>query len=245
MSVDLQQAIALDYIPTFEAIATIPGEGGISVYRPERFSINELPASALSLDVLSAMLFSVVAAAPNPDGSAVDLDLTMVSVAALSQPGSPEEKRNKARQALLRAVCEHLLPRSAVDGTPFGGLRRLDDLIIFPFPGASPPNPPGQESPAGASSRKRTLDDRADKDLESLLGSLPVRRETSSMSGSAIPAGFLRTMVTPTKQLSDCSLAFRRDQLLLWGLPVVVPPQAQSLHYQHGRPSPKPSQERK
>ena len=42
-----------------------------------------------------------------------------------------------------------------------------------------------------------------------------------------------------------CSLAFGRDQLLLWGLPLVVPSQAQSLHYQHGRPTPKPSQERK
>ena len=28
-----------------------------------------------------------------------------------------------------------------------------------------------------------------------------------------------------------CSLAFRRDQLLLWGLPLVVPSQAQSLYY--------------
>ena len=132
MSVDLEKTIALDSIPTFEAIATIPGDRGISVYRPERFVLNhEHQASALSLDALVAMLFSVVAAAPNPDGSAVDLDLTMVSVAALSQPGSPEEKRQKARQAPLRAVC---------DGTPFGGLRRLDDLIVFPHPGASPPN---------------------------------------------------------------------------------------------------------
>ena len=181
----------------------IPSEGGISVYRPERFSINELQASALSFDALIATLLSVVAAAPNPDGSAIDLDLTMVSVAALSQPDSPEEKRQKARQALLRAVCEHLLPRSAADGTPIGGLRRLDDLIIFPFPGVSPPNPPGQEPPAEASSRKRILDDRSEEDLESLLGSLPARSETSSMSGSAIPAGSLRTMVTPTKQVSS------------------------------------------
>ena len=203
MSADLQQAIALDSIQTVEVIATIPGEGGISFYRPECFSINEIQASALSLDALIAILFSVVAAAPNPDGSEVDLDFTMVSVAALlSQPGSPEKKRQKARQALLRAVCEHLLPRSAADGTPFGGLRRLDDLIIFPFPGVSPLNPPGLEPPAEASSRKRTLEDRADEDLESLLGSLPARSETSSMSGSAIPAGSLRTMVTPTKQLS-------------------------------------------
>ena len=202
MNADLQQAIALDSIPTFEAIATIPGEGGISVYRPERFIINELQASALSLDARIAMLFSVVAAAPNPDGSAVDLDLTMVSAAALSQPGSPEEKRQKARQALLRAVCEHLLPQSAAGGTPFGGLRRLDDLIIFPFPGVSLPNPPSQEPPAEASSRKRILDDRADKNLESLLGSLPARSETSSMSRSAISAGSLRTMVAPTKQVS-------------------------------------------
>ena len=42
-----------------------------------------------------------------------------------------------------------------------------------------------------------------------------------------------------------CSLAFRPDQLLLWGLPLLVPSQAQSLHYQHGRPTRKPSQERK
>ena len=118
-------------------------EGGISVYRPERFVLNhEHQALALSLDALVAVLFSVVAAAPNPEGSAVDLYLTMVLVAALSQPGSPEEKRQKARQALLRAVCEHFLPRTAVDGTPFGGLCHLDDLIVFPHPGASPPNPP-------------------------------------------------------------------------------------------------------
>ena len=103
---------------------------------------HEHQASALSLDALVAMLFSAVASVPNPDGSAVDLDLTMVSVAALSQPGSPEEKRHKARQALLRAVCEHRLPRSAADGTPFGGLRRLDDLVVFPLPGVLPPNPP-------------------------------------------------------------------------------------------------------
>ena len=201
MSADLQQAIVLDYIPTFEAIATIPGEGGISVYRPERFSIKKR-TSGLSLILRCPERHSAVAAAPNPDGSAVDLDLTMVSVATLSQPGSPEEKRNKARQALLRAVCEHLPPRSSVDGTPFDGLCRLDDLIIFPFPGAPPPNPPGQEPPAGASSRKKTLDDRADEDLESLLGSLPARSETSSMSESAIPAGSLLTLVTPTKQVN-------------------------------------------
>ena len=143
MSVDLEKAIALDSNSTFEAIATTPGNGGISVYRPERFVLNhEHNASALSLNALVAMLFSVVAAAPNPDGSAVDLDLTMVSVAALSQPGSPEEKHQKARQALLRAVCEHLLLRTAAGGAPFGGLRRLDDLMVFPHPGASPPNPP-------------------------------------------------------------------------------------------------------
>ena len=209
MSVDLEKAIALDSIPTFEATATIPGDEGIFVYHPERFVLNhEHQASALSLDARVAMLFLVVAAAPNPDGSAVDLDLRMVLVAALSQPGSQEEKRQKARQALLRAVCEHLLPRTAADGTPFGGLRCLHDLIVFPRPGASPPNTPlpepsvqpGQEPPSNeASSRKRTLGDRAEDNLESLLGSLPTRSETSSMSESSPSPGSFRIMATPTK----------------------------------------------
>ena len=50
MSVDLQQVIDLDSIPTFEAIATIRGEGDISVNRPEPFMLDrEHQASALSL----------------------------------------------------------------------------------------------------------------------------------------------------------------------------------------------------
>ena len=63
-----------------------------------------------------------------------------------------------------------------------------------------------------------------------------------------LPRSLRRPPVLRTPRTSTvpyCSLAFRRDQLLLWGLPLVVPSQAQSLHYQHGRPSPKPSQERK
>ena len=63
-----------------------------------------------------------------------------------------------------------------------------------------------------------------------------------------LPRSLRRPPVLRTPRTSTvpyCSLAFRRDQLLLWGLPLVVPSQSQSLHYQHGRPSPKPSQERK
>ena len=48
--------------------------------------------SALSLDALVAMLVPVMAAAPGPDDPPADLDLMLVSDAALSQPGSPEEK---------------------------------------------------------------------------------------------------------------------------------------------------------
>ena len=48
--------------------------------------------SVLSLDALVAMLVPVMAAAPGSDTPAADLDLMLVSDAALSQPDSPEEK---------------------------------------------------------------------------------------------------------------------------------------------------------
>ena len=78
------------------------------------------------------MLVNVVATAPNSDGSATDLDLMMVSVTAVSLPGTPEGKCHEARQALLQAVCEHLLPRPAAAGTPFGSLRHFEDFIVLP-----------------------------------------------------------------------------------------------------------------
>jgi hypothetical protein len=210
MSVDPSKATAFDSIPEFEAIATIPGEGGISVYRPECFVLNhEHQASALSLDALTSMLYHVVAASPHPDGSAADLDLTMVTVAALSHPGSPEE--NKARQALLRAVSEHLLLTTTTDGTPFGGLRHQEDLIIFPHQGASPAipepgvsNEPHQDLHANEGpSRKRTLGDRDQDDLDSIVGNLKAGSEIGSLSETSLSTdASLRTMVTPIKQVS-------------------------------------------
>ena len=67
MSVDLEKAIALDSNSTFEAIAMTPGNGGISVYRPERFVLNhEHHASALSVNALVAMLFFGSGSSPRP-----------------------------------------------------------------------------------------------------------------------------------------------------------------------------------
>ena len=91
MSVDPAKAIAFEPIAKLESIAIIPGDGGLSIYNPERFVLNHKhQASSLSLDALVAMPVPVVASALSSDGSPVDLDLTVASVAAVSQPGSPE-----------------------------------------------------------------------------------------------------------------------------------------------------------
>ena len=196
MSVDLSKVMTFESVANFESLATTTGKRGIPIYRPERFVLNQKhQVSALSLDALVAMLVSVVAAASNSDGFSPDLDLMMVSVAALSQPGSSEEKCHKPRQTLLRVVCEHSLSRTEADGTPFGGLRRFEDFIVSPLPsdpqvspGIFSPNPPLPEShfePSperpfnGDLRRKRTLGDRCESGLESLLGSILIRSEVS------------------------------------------------------------------
>ena len=97
MSVALTNGIVFNSVAAFESITTVPGDGGTSIYRPKRFVLNHKhQASSISLDALVAMLVPVVAAAPTSDGSLIDLDLTMASIAAVSQPGSPEEKCRRA-----------------------------------------------------------------------------------------------------------------------------------------------------
>ena len=196
MSVDLSKAMAFESVASFESLATTPGEWAISIYRPERFVLNQKhQVSALSLDALVAILVSIVGAAPNSDGFSPDLDLMMVSVAALSQPGFSEKNHHKPRQTLPRVVCEHSLTRTEADGTPFGGLRRFEDFIVSPLPsdpqvppGVSSPNPPLPESHLepgpklpfnGALRRKRTFGDRCHAGLESLLGSILISSEVS------------------------------------------------------------------
>ena len=188
--------MTFESVANFESLATTPGRRGISISRPERFVLNQKhQVSALSLDALVAMHVSVVAAAPNSDGFSPDLDLMIVSVAALSQPGSSEEKCHKPRQILLRVVCEHSLPRTEADGTPSGGLRRFEDFVVSPLPfdpqvppGIFSPNPalpephfePSPELPfKGDLRRKRTVGDRCESGLESLLGSILIRSDVS------------------------------------------------------------------
>ena len=62
------------------------------------------------------------------------MGLTSVAAIALGGQGSPAENANQARRALLRTTCEHLLSYTGADGTPFGGLRRVGDIIVLPFP---------------------------------------------------------------------------------------------------------------
>ena len=165
--------------------------------------------SASSLDTLVAMLVPGVSAALNSDGSPAGLYLIMVSVSTVSQPGTPDKKRHNPRQTLLRAVCEHLLPRSAVAGTPFGG----QNFIVFPLPLTHKFNPPslrqihlhfshlsgpGPGFLTTATSRKSIFGDRAHAESESLLRGVATRSEASSGSASSASApSFLRTTVTP------------------------------------------------
>ena len=66
MSVDLSKVMVFESAASFESLATTPGERGISIYRPERFVLNQKhQVSALSLDALVAILVSIVGAAPN------------------------------------------------------------------------------------------------------------------------------------------------------------------------------------
>lgn len=62
-----------------------------------------------------------------------DLDLMAVSTIALGGEGSSEEKTNRARAALLRATCEHLVITIAAYGSPFGGLQHTGAFIVLPF----------------------------------------------------------------------------------------------------------------
>ena len=105
MSVDLSKAMTFESVANFESLATTPGKRGIPIYRPERFVLNQKhQVSALSLDALVAMLVSVVAAASNSDGFSPDLDLMMVSVAALSQP-VPQRKSAISRDKPFSGSC--------------------------------------------------------------------------------------------------------------------------------------------
>ena len=116
---------------------TIPGDEGISVYRPERFVLNhEHQASALYLDA-----FFGSGSSPQPGrlrgGPRLYDGLGRSPFATWFPGGKAPESTTGTSPGRVRASSS----ATVADGTPFGGLRCLDDLIIFHRPGVSPPNP--------------------------------------------------------------------------------------------------------
>ena len=149
--IDLSAATVFASPQEFEDTATTPGANGIRIYAPDRFvTRTQQRASDMSLDILTSVLLGAVAALPSTAEEEPALGLTSVLVIALGGQGSPAENENQARRALLRTTCEHLLAHTGADETPFGGLRRVGDIIVLPFP-----PPPTTAAPPSAAQLTR------------------------------------------------------------------------------------------
>ena len=80
----------------------------------------------MCLDLLMLILPHTVSALPNTEYEDQDLGLISASAIALGERSS-EDKARKARAAILRNTCNHLLSCTA------GGLKRLGDFSYSRF----------------------------------------------------------------------------------------------------------------
>ena len=110
------------------------------------------------------------------------------SAIALGGQGFMEEKKDRARAALLRATCQHLVSATASDGTPLGGLRRTGAYIVLPFP------PFFQDSPPSLTWKKRVPPSEIGAASESTGPSSALDMEEIDL---------LRTAVTPARQVNS------------------------------------------
>ena len=139
---DFSNATPFSTAQAFEEAATTVDDNGVQSYVPGRFvtrtgqRVPEMP-----LDTLTFVLMRMVMSLPSFQEEK-DLGLMTASAIALGGQGSMEEKKDRARAALLRATCEHLVSATASDGTPLGGLRRTGAYIVLPFPPSLPDTPP-------------------------------------------------------------------------------------------------------
>ena len=88
----------------------------------------------MSLDTLTSVLIRTVMALRSSQEAELDLGLMAASAIALGSQGSPEDKTDRAREALLQATSKHLISATASDGTPLGGLMRTGAFIVLSFP---------------------------------------------------------------------------------------------------------------
>ena len=196
---DLSAATAFASQQAFEDTATTPGANGIRIYAPDRFvARTQQRASDMSLDLLTSVLLGAVAALPSTAEEEPDLGLTSVSAIALGGQESPAENTNQARRALLRTTCEHLLSHTGADGTPFGGLRRVGDIIVLPFP--PPPTTIAPPSAAQLTGKKRGPPSEVGENSVDSFGSDQGNALSDAAHGD-MEAGPLRTAVTPVKQV--------------------------------------------